>query len=1441
MHKGMYSAPWVLFCLLIIGCGGDTPPNPNPNPNPPSEITVTGKIMLGPVVRGHSLQLVIYDADMKELDRPKIGLDGSYGFKLKDYKGVIIAQVTSENPDKCSGDYIDEATAKPKCLGKNAILSSTHVQSGTSDNQAKLHTTPVTTVAVLHAGVLLDDNGGLTIPKGLTQEHIAQSNKAVAKVFGLGDQSIAEYTPTSIITTDQKFKTGDAYTKALAAISGVEAIDSTKNLNNVLKKISSAISTDSKNPALNPALQDTMVKGLQKVAEKIKANSGDITILKNLSKYQDKFPKSIVAVDLTKTLPNTPSFTNETKIKTSNLTPTWHWQSGGSNSGKYQYRLGQTDRTWKNIDTNKFMPSKALKSGKHTLIIRQADANEANLWSKSTRLTIEIATNKEGSVTVKGEKVQGEQLIATVYDDDGIQSDVKYQWFRDNKITGMTNGFYYLTQEDVNTKIKVITTYTDNNGFKESPNFIIGKIENINDKPTGKPIISGNPKQGVTLTVDTREIKDKDGLDQTKFEYQWLAGEAFISGATDKTLALNQTHVGKLISVRVSYTDNGGENEILPDIKSNSIVQNINDEPTGKPTISGNPKQGVTLTVDTREIKDKDGLDQTKFEYQWLENDKPIKNETLTTFTPTQKQDNKEIRVRVEYIDKFNKRETVVSDQIPIYENYPPELKDSKLNVSHIDTLDKKGVIDLSKIATDRNRGEQLYIFITKNPEKGKLTIGNRKISVNDKDLKLEDTNNLIYTRTDFGKDTFEFTVSDTKRKSEIAKVTIAYTDIPPEIIFNQDTLKLDEDGEGNTYQISVVDTDSPDGVIELKTLHDSKLSSIQFSKDRNYASDETKNFIMKIKPKENKFGAEEISIIASSGGQNDTKTFTIDIKPKEIKLREISNQIDVCWIQITDPSAKIQIPVTAPQKNIQTPIQKIIINSWVINTAIKIKFYQQENCPNNKKTLKISYTEDNNFKDQKAIYLPESHAIIFHSSINEDERTIIHEFGHALGFPDEHARLDVYRAGSYEQQDNGKVCTQIVNGRPILLEDQTYHGKKREERGLKVVSMADWQKQPYNPFSVMNDCFSASKYNETFREKENKLSDDDIKRAQQFYGAPLGSDQTKHMTKDVDEFFTGLYKTNDGSSYDFYEYGVKYDNYKITDPKISDYEDYFYIPKKSQSTTTPPSRPLLFKYIKEKDALMPTEDLFIICIKQDSTQGFCVNHDHDHDAFSYYYHDFYGKKNQFSTILCKNIEDIQTTVNTTKFPKIDNDYSCIDLLDYYWDTLIHEEITTEPIIVLYFMKGTGVSGNGFSTRLNVLDARFEDGLFINPTTYIETYGSDGEKLRYKYKEDNQKSPITGFTSVFKIFEQKNKDKIQTDIQRHYYLNGEYVENNNRTQIKETISWKINDSENQNVQVIQNNTYVFFKNEMGIEKLYKNGELYTGEYNSQNYTKGVID
>ena len=64
MLSGLWSLKWVLLCLFITACKPTPPPPPNP------EITVTGKIMLGPVVGGHSLQIVIYDTEMNELNRP---------------------------------------------------------------------------------------------------------------------------------------------------------------------------------------------------------------------------------------------------------------------------------------------------------------------------------------------------------------------------------------------------------------------------------------------------------------------------------------------------------------------------------------------------------------------------------------------------------------------------------------------------------------------------------------------------------------------------------------------------------------------------------------------------------------------------------------------------------------------------------------------------------------------------------------------------------------------------------------------------------------------------------------------------------------------------------------------------------------------------------------------------------------------------------------------------------------------------------------------------------------------------------------------------------------------------------------------------------------------------------------------------------------------------
>ena len=482
MHKGMlsglWSLKWVLLCLLLSGCPGtEKPPTPTPIPTPippppsPSpEITVTGQIMLGPVVRGHSLQIVIYDTEMNELIRPKIGLDGGYGFTLKDYEGGVIAQVTSTKPQQeCSaGDYIDEATAKPKCLGNNTILSATVLKrdDDNNENQAKLHTTPVTTVAAINAGIGIRNDGTITVAEKLKETTITQSNKTIARALGLGDQSVAEYKPSSIITTNQKFQSCNAYCLALASLSGAEAEG--QSLNDITRKISSNLNDEGK---LGASIEDMMIRGIQKVAEKVQATSASTTdyktILTNLSNYQYKFKNSKLSVDLTKTLPRQPKFINDNT--TINREPTWGWESGGTGNKRYRYILkNYGSQDWTTSDESYFKQDTQLKPGKYTLLVQEGDLNDKDVWSKVSESTIEVVDLdkvKIGEGLITGKLLQGTLLrvdIGNIKDPNGVKKDsISYQWILDGELINPNKGEFSLNQDQVGKNINVIVRYED--------------------------------------------------------------------------------------------------------------------------------------------------------------------------------------------------------------------------------------------------------------------------------------------------------------------------------------------------------------------------------------------------------------------------------------------------------------------------------------------------------------------------------------------------------------------------------------------------------------------------------------------------------------------------------------------------------------------------------------------------------------------------------------------------------------------------------------------------------------------------------------------------------------------------------------------------------------------------------------------------------------------
>ena len=89
-----------------------------------------------------------------------------------------------------------------------------------------------------------------------------------------------------------------------------------------------------------------------------------------------------------------------------------------------------------------------------------------------------------------------------------------------------------------------------------------------NNAATGAPTISGTEKVGETLTASTADIQDTDGLTMVSYGYQWIRvddsdNETDISGATSATYELADADEGATIKVRVSFTDDAGNDETL--------------------------------------------------------------------------------------------------------------------------------------------------------------------------------------------------------------------------------------------------------------------------------------------------------------------------------------------------------------------------------------------------------------------------------------------------------------------------------------------------------------------------------------------------------------------------------------------------------------------------------------------------------------------------------------------------------------------------------------------------------------------------------------------------------------------------------------------------------------------------------------------------------------
>ena len=303
--------------------------------------------------------------------------------------------------------------------------------------------------------------------------------------------------------------------------------------------------------------------------------------------------------------------------------------------------------------------------------------NEEVLTSDATEtVAARPNTPATGQPTIGGTVQVGETLTADtsgIDDHDGLaNAEFGYQWVREDggtetDIEGATDSAYTLTDADEGKTVKVRVSFADDAGNAEV--LTSDATETVAARPntpaTGQPTIGGTVQVGETLTADVSDIDDQDGLENVAFSYQWLADDAEIQGATDSTYILVAADEGKTVKVRVSFTDDAGNEELLTSDATGTVAARPNTPATGDPIIGGTAQVGETLTVDTSGIDDQDKLDNVTFSYQWVREDggtdTDIQGETSSTYTLTDSDEGKTIKVRVTFTDDAGNPESLTS------------------------------------------------------------------------------------------------------------------------------------------------------------------------------------------------------------------------------------------------------------------------------------------------------------------------------------------------------------------------------------------------------------------------------------------------------------------------------------------------------------------------------------------------------------------------------------------------------------------------------------------------------------------------------------------------------------------------------------------------------------------------------------------------------------
>ena len=336
------------------------------------------------------------------------------------------------------------------------------------------------------------------------------------------------------------------------------------------------------------------------------------------------------------------------------------------------------------------------------------------------RMTIDVTAANDaptGAPEIVGTPHVDETLAATpgsIRDVDGLNGvTYAWQWIRsvggvDADIVDATGRTYLVVAADVDNKLKVKATFTDNGGTtasltseptpqvldapREDPNnppyasgayvatdedtaYVFGATDfGFSDFDPDDTLVSVRivtlPEKGL-LTLDTTTVTSEQSTTTTGTvtSDESISRTDIDAGRLRFTPAANAHGFGY---ASFTFRVNDGVDESEYDATMSMDVNSVDDEPTGAPAITGTLRVDETLSADTSTIADADGLTNVYYDYQWVRvdgtNEVDITYAENSTYVLVVEDQGKQLKVKVVFYDDENNQATLESDPTAVVE-----------------------------------------------------------------------------------------------------------------------------------------------------------------------------------------------------------------------------------------------------------------------------------------------------------------------------------------------------------------------------------------------------------------------------------------------------------------------------------------------------------------------------------------------------------------------------------------------------------------------------------------------------------------------------------------------------------------------------------------------------------------------------------------------------